>query len=396
MKVKHWILVGLVFAGSCGVWVRYVLSRRAYLQDFNTGVHAYLGGNFIEAEAYLRRALDRRPQNDQTKQLLVKVLIEQSFAQYHHKDFSGALSTLTRASQITPVDKETSQALQALRGQLAIAPEKQPVNMEQVLAGLYHRLPEKSQPESLQSLLERYLERSQNNQEVVLKRFWDNQETWLTQLQHEKEGFKNLLYGGLIIFGILGGGLLAFLIYVLNAYFGRRGVFARLLEDHYQRLVTALPAGSHVMLGPPMSLHNAPEAHRMDVIEAEIVSGHDNDEALRRLQPMLEEENPWVRARAAKILYRVNPSLALTELKRLVSDASSAAQVPGIWALSEIASADAVDLLAPLAYSSIREIQQGTIRSLLQLHIKPELSAEVRAKIEKLLPEIRSKTGWVF
>jgi len=134
----------------------------------------------------------------------------------------------------------------------------------------------------------------------------------------------------------------------------------------------------------------------MDVIEAEIVSGIGREESRRRLESLLEEEDPWIRARAAKILYRLDQKLALEELKRLVTGASSETQVPGLWALSELATTEALDLMAPLAYSPMREIQQGTVRSLLQLQSRENLSEEVRAKLVRHLSEIRSRTGWIF
>jgi HEAT repeat protein len=145
-----------------------------------------------------------------------------------------------------------------------------------------------------------------------------------------------------------------------------------------------------------MNLAAVPESKQMDVIEADIVTGGDEEEAYRRLASLLEGENPWVRARAAKILYRLNPKLSLEELQRLVTDASNGNQVPGMWALAELATEEALDLLAPLAYSPNRDIQQGAIRSLLQLQTKENLPAEARRKVLRHLDEIRSKTGLVF
>ncbi len=396
MKLKSWIFAGVLFLASSSLWATYVISRRAFLRDFNAGVHSYLAGHFIDAEQSLRKALSRRPRNEQVKQLLTKVLIEQSFAQYHHKDFTGALETLDRASGALAADEETQQTLAALRQQLSVPAEDRPVNMEQVLAGLYKRLPDQTQPNNLQALMEQWFKRSQKSQEELLKRFWDNQERWLAQLEREKDQFKKILYGGLALFGVGGIVLAVFLAGILHAYFGRRGVFARLLEEHYRRVVAALPAGSHVLLGPPVSLHHVPESQQMDIIEAEIISGQNEEESAKRLQSLLEGENPWVRARAAKILYRLDPKLSLQELKRLVTDASSGSQVPGMWALSELGTSEALDLLVPLAYSPSCEIQQGAIRSLLQLQSKANLPANVRDKLNTLLPEIRSRTGWVF
>jgi len=396
VKFKTWLMIGTLFFISCGLWAAYVISSRAFLRDFNAGVHAYLAGQFVEAEQRLREAHERRPHSSEVTQLLSKVLIERSFAEYHQKNFAAALETLDRASQMIPATDEAQSTMAALREQLAVPAEKRPVDIEQVLDGLYKHLPARTQPESLQAMMEQWLQRSQMSQEALLKRFWDNQERWLVQLEREKEEFHRILYGGLILFGVGGILLIVSLVGVLHAYFGRRGVFSRLLEDHYRRVVAALPAGSHVLLGPPVSLHRVPESQQMDIIEAEIVSGHNEEESAKRLQSLLEGEDPWVRARAAKILYRLDPTVSLQELKRLVTDASNGSQVPGIWALSELGTSDALDLLVPLAYSPSLEIQQGAIRSLLQLRSKEKLPIDVRDKLDALLPEIRSRTGWVF
>ncbi len=396
MKLKTWLFAGLLFLVSSSFWVTYVMSRRAFLHDFNAGVHSYLAGHFAEAEDSLKKALERRPHDAQVKELLTKVFIEWSFAQYHQKNFTGALGTLDRAAHVIPADPQMQNALADLRQQLSGSAEKHPVEIEKVLDGLYQHLPTQTQPNSLESLMQKWLDRSQRSQEEQLKRFWDNQEQWLVRLEAEKVGFKRIFYGGLALFGVAGMVLAALLVGILHAYFGRRGVFARLLEEHYQRVVAALPMGSHVLLGPPVSLNHVPEAQQMDIIEAEVLSGRSIEESAQRLQSLLEGENPWVRARAAKILYRIDPKLSLDELKRLVTDASNGTQVPGMWALSELGTSEALDLLVPLAYSPSREIQQGAIRSLLQLHSKDDLPTEVRQKLNKLLGEVRSRTGWVF
>jgi hypothetical protein len=50
----------------------------------------------------------------------------------------------------------------------------------------------------------------------------------------------------------------------------------------------------------------------------------------------------------------------------------------------------------PLAYSPSRTIQEGAIRSLVQLQSKVGIPADVLEKLTKHLSEIRSRTGWVF
>jgi len=61
-----------------------------------------------------------------------------------------------------------------------------------------------------------------------------------------------------------------------------------------------------------------------------------------------------------------------------------------------LGTSDALDLLVPLAYSPSRDIQQGAIRSLLQLQSRTDLRTDVRQKLNTLMAEIRSRTGWVF
>ena len=396
MNLKTWSIIGALFLASSSLWTGYILSRRAFLREFNGGVHAYLAGDFMEADKNLTLAIHRWPHNAQVKDLLIKVLIEQSFSLYHAKDIPGALSSLARVSQMTSPGDPAQPAIKALREQLSTPPEKRPVNMDQVLHNLYQHLPEQDQPESLPALMQLWFQRSQASQESMLKHFLENQNVWLGQLERQKDEFRKILYGGLALFGIGGVALLVLLVGVLHTYFGRRGVFSRLLEDHYQRLVAVLPAGSQVLLGPPVSLTSVPESRQLDIIEAEIVSGSSAEESHRRLELLLEGDNPWMRARAAKILYQLNPKLAIEELKRLVAEAATDSQVSGMWALSELATPEALELLAPLAYSKVREIQQGAIRSLLQLQSKENLPSHVHDKLSQVLTEIRSRTGWIF
>src|SRR5258708_6698806 len=128
-----------------GLWASYVVSSRAFLRDFNAGVHSYLSGRFVEDEQSLLLALQRRPRSNEVKQLLYKVLIERSFAQYHQKDYAAAIETLDRASRTIPAGDAAQSTFSALREQLALPAEKRPVNIEEVLGGLYKHLPVSTQ-----------------------------------------------------------------------------------------------------------------------------------------------------------------------------------------------------------------------------------------------------------
>jgi len=71
----------------------------------------------------------------------------------------------------------------------------------------------------------------------------------------------------------------------------------------------------------------------------------------------MEGEDPGFE-RARQNPYRLDPQLSLQELKRLVSDAASGTQVPGMWALSELALPKHRSSGA-LVYSPSKDIEQG-------------------------------------
>src|SRR5882672_86349 len=123
MKPKSWIIAGSLFLVTSSLWGAFVISRRAFLRDFNAGVHSYLGGDYAGAEVSLKKAMDRRPGNDQAKQLLLKTFVEESFSQYHQKNYDAALATLDRAQEAVPTDPETHETLAAMRQQLSVPPE---------------------------------------------------------------------------------------------------------------------------------------------------------------------------------------------------------------------------------------------------------------------------------
>jgi hypothetical protein len=394
MKWKFWIVASVLFAGSSISWGAYVISNRAFLRDFNDGVQAYITGRFEEAEAASQRALRRRPRSLQAKELLVKVLVERGYADYHSKNYPAAVEALNEAAKIGFPTEAGQEGVRRLQRLLA-ADNERPQPVEKVLQEAFRGLPDTHQPASVQYVLEQWMRRSQMNQESLFARYHENQERWLDEASRERSRFQRTLYAGLAFFGLGGTVLLMLGGVLLHAYFGRRGVFAQLLENHYQRVAAVLPPSSAVLLGPPMHWLADSKARQIDAIETEIVADS-SEEARKHLQPFLDAEDPWMQARAAKILHRWDRESSLALLKRLVGDVSSSRRVPGMWALAELATVEALDLLAPLALSAERTIQEGAIRCLLQLQAREELPVDARRSLQKHLTEIRSRTGWIF
>ncbi len=372
----------------------YLTSRRAFLNDLNNGVRAYLTGHFQEAQRSLAQAHERRPNHAEVRSLLVKVLTEQMIAAYRRGDSAAGEEALARALTFTHPKEDAYEALLALDRKLARA-EKRPQSIEEVLHALSRQARDNGS-QGVSRYLDQWSAEFRQTQDQQMKRFWQRQEDWLTHLEHARRSFQWALGVSLLLVAACFGFFTWVWSRVLNAYFGRRGLVIQLLEDHYHRMVAALPAGSVPLMGPPPSHRVSSESKKIDAIEAELVERPNPEEAGRLLKSFLEGEDPWVCARAAKVLYAFDASLALSELKRLITQKTLARQWPGIWALTELGSTEALDLLKPLLESPNREVQQAVVRSLVQLQGRESLSPQARAAVAQMLEHVREGTDWII
>jgi hypothetical protein len=80
----------------------------------------------------------------------------------------------------------------------------------------------------------------------------------------------------------------------------------------------------------------------------------------------------------------------------LVKSSSSHFQLPGVWALGELATGSALELLMPLAWSSHQDVQHAALQCLVQIENKRKVPASVSAQFAQLLAELRSKTDWIL
>ncbi|MBI4397360.1 MAG: HEAT repeat domain-containing protein [Elusimicrobia bacterium] len=135
---------------------------------------------------------------------------------------------------------------------------------------------------------------------------------------------------------------------------------------------------------------------KIETIESELVNELDAEMAERLLAPFFECEDPWVKARAAKAIYRINTEVALGELKSLINDSYKESQMACIWALGELATPDALDILVPFAWDNDKEIQQAVIRCLIQVENRKRVPEETLEKVKGLLAELRTKTDWII
>jgi len=170
-----------------------------------------------------------------------------------------------------------------------------------------------------------------------------------------------------------------------------------LLELQYQTIVgfagTTIPVEA---LKKPDLVAARTAFRQIEVIEGELSSDADMEIALRLLGPFLSGHDPWLQARAAKAIHRMDPQRSLNVLQHLVEDPSPHNQLPGVWALGELATTHALDLLMRLAWSPYPSIQQAVIRRLILLENKNEIPAPSHQKVKRLLQELRSKTDWII
>jgi HEAT repeat protein len=150
------------------------------------------------------------------------------------------------------------------------------------------------------------------------------------------------------------------------------------------------------VLGNPALVSSRMEFRKIEAIEAELVNESDREVAKKLLVSFFDQEDPWVRARAAKVLYRLDSRAAVSELTRLVRATSIDLQIPGIWALGELATPYALELLLPLAWNKNKEVQKAAIRSLVQMEAKEQIPADYKPKVKNLLKELRYKTDWIL
>jgi HEAT repeat protein len=70
--------------------------------------------------------------------------------------------------------------------------------------------------------------------------------------------------------------------------------------------------------------------------------------------------------------------------------------LPAIWALGELGTAHALELLLPLAWSPRPAIQQAAIRCLIELENKKQIPPAVLEQVKWLLADLRAKTDWII
>ena len=204
-----------------------------------------------------------------------------------------------------------------------------------------------------------------------------------------------LLFGFTIIGLLAGCG--AFIYWNKNRSKGDTAAKIRLLSQQYRAMTDSAARDIPMeLLGSPEFISSRMEFRKIEAIEAELSNESDRGIAQKLLTDFFKVDDPWVKARAAKALYTLDPKTAVGELRAMAKNSSPFVQLPGIWALGELNSDRALDILMSLVWNKNPEVQQAVIRSLVQKETKHQIPPEYSRKVKSLLKEVRYKTDWIL
>jgi hypothetical protein len=386
------IAVGLA-AGS--LWVGWLAPQRAFLNDYRSGLQAYLQADWGGARERLGAALRRKPQHAGVRQLLVRIAVEEGLRQYKSAESVKAAQSLQAALPLLAPKDPTRKSLEKLMDEIS-SPRRAPLrDIPALLDGLSVS---SSKPPTAPSDSERpeWIQAWTLDRDQIRYLTSQSQELWLSALENETRSWRYAIYGGVALLSFSGLLLVTLVGLVLHQFFGRRGVLVRMLESHYLELFVGTPGqnfGRNSLAALPRPQGSG--FHRIDFIEAELVNPEDSELAKTVLKTYLEGEDPWLRARAATAINRLDGEAALAAAKKLIQEPSSEARLAGVWAMGEIASPESVELLGALLESQDAEIHKTALRHLIQLSQRETLSSPTRDRLQQILEAIRLQGRWV-
>jgi len=175
------------------------------------------------------------------------------------------------------------------------------------------------------------------------------------------------------------------------------GSKVRLLTQQYRAMTDSAARDIPVeLLGRPEFIASRMEFRKIEAIEAELTNEADRAIAQKLLNDFFTLDDPWVKARAAKALYPLDPKTAVGQLNELAKNSSPFVQLPGIWALGELSSDRTLEILMSMVWNKNPDVQKAVIRSLVLKDTRQQIPRAYRQKVKDLLNEVRYKTDWIL
>jgi len=411
-------------------------------------------GEVDEAIVDLEKTLVIDSKFKKAKELLLKILITVSTEYYATDDYETAFPYLTKAYNLAPENAKVKHMYDIVSQELiARESEKKAGELEvQKKAGEERReaeleakgkeeelLQKKKQEEEkrrreLEAKRRREEEKKrraefeakmkserENTEEALLARKEEAEKATNKYEETRKRFRKNIFFG---ILGILLSLLVAiFLIFIIFKYsdrrFEKRWKKERTGEDEFRqrvenlllgnqertlellekmsgtlrgetkKVVVEMPGGGRQII-TDINPHIRARADGVELIESTV---DDPKVGERLLKPFLEDRDSRVRANAGKALYKYNKEKAMVVLTEMCKSSDQWMRLSGAWALGEIGSQSAAEILLSLLQDSWEFVRKRAAKSLEKIvtQKKEGIERTLLERIESVLKELKQK-----
>ena len=409
-------------------------------------------GEVDEAIVDLEKALVIDSKFKKAEELLLKILITVSTEYYATEDYERAFPYLTKAYNLAPENakvkymyeivskelrtKKAEKKASELEAQRKAEQERREVELE--TRRKEEKLLEKKKQEEERrkrgvDAKKRRVEEKRRSAEFEAKMKSEREKTEKALLAREEEvekatnkyeetrkRFRKSIFFGIL--GILSSLLVAiFLIFIIFKYSDRRfekrwkkergeqdefrqrvekillGNQERTLEllekmsgtlrGETRKVVVEKPGGGREII-TDINPHIRARADGVELIETTV---DDPKVGERLLKPFLEDRDSRVRANAGKALYKYNKEKAMVVLTEMCKSDDQWMRLSGAWALGEIGSQSAAEILLSLLKDSWEFVKKRAVKSLEKIltQKKEEIGKTLLERIESVLKEIK-------
>jgi len=434
------------------VFVNPVFARDETKELYKGAEEKYSRGEVDEAIADLENALEIDSNFKKAKDLLLKILITLSTEYYAEGDYERTFPYLTKAYNLAPENAKVRYMYEVVSKELrAREAEKKASELEaQRRAEEEHREAELEARKKEGELLERKRrEEEERKREIEAKKRTEEEKEkkaqFETEMKMEREETEKIILAKkeelekatkeyeeirkrlkrTIIFGIISI-LLSFLVVIFLIFIifthsdrrferrwkeesGRQDEFHQrvekiLLKDQ-ERILGLLEKQSRQFIGETKKIvvetpgggreiitdinpHIRARADGVELIEATV---DDSEVGERLLKPFLEDRESRIRANAGKALYKFNKEKAMVVLTEMCKSDDQWMRLSGAWALGEIGSQTAAEILLSLLQDSWEFVRKRAAKSLEKIitQKREEIEGNLLERIVSALKEAK-------
>ena len=161
------------------------------------------------------------------------------------------------------------------------------------------------------------------------------------------------------------------------------------LRGETKKVVVERPGGGRQII-TDINPHIRARADGVELIESTV---DDPEVGQRLLKPFLEDRDSRVRANAGKALYKYNKERGMVVLTEMINSDDQWMRLSGAWALGEIGSKTAAEILLSLLQDSWMFVRKRAAKSLEKIvtQKKEEIETDLLERIESAVKEVNKK-----